>query len=36
MEVYDCFSINELVTMEDLGVSEDRGRAISILRLLAH
>jgi acetyl-CoA C-acetyltransferase len=27
MEVHDCFSITELVTMEDLGVSED-GRAV--------
>ena len=25
MEVHDCFSITELVTMEDLGVSEDGG-----------
>lgn len=25
MEVHDCFSIIELVTMEDPGVSEDGG-----------
>ena len=27
LEVHDCFSITELVTMEDLGVSAD-GRAV--------
>ena len=31
MEVHDCFSITELVTMEDLGVSEDGGAVQDIL-----
>jgi acetyl-CoA C-acetyltransferase len=31
MEVHDCFSITELVTMEDLGVSEDGGAVKDIL-----
>jgi acetyl-CoA C-acetyltransferase len=31
MEVHDCFSITELVTMEDLGISEDGGAVKDIL-----
>jgi acetyl-CoA C-acetyltransferase len=31
MEVHDCFSITELVTMEDLGVSQDGGAVKDIL-----
>jgi acetyl-CoA C-acetyltransferase len=31
MEVHDCFSITELVTMEDLGVSEDGGAVKDVL-----
>ncbi len=31
MEVHDCFSITELVTMEDLGVSEDGGAVRDVL-----
>lgn len=31
MEVHDCFSITELVTMEDLGVSEDGGAVNDVL-----
>ena len=31
MEVHDCFSITELVTMEDLGVSKDGGAVKDIL-----
>ncbi|KXU33831.1 acetyl-CoA acetyltransferase [Sphingobium sp. 22B] len=31
MEVHDCFSITELVTMEDLGVSRDGGAVTDVL-----
>ena len=31
MEVHDCFSITELVTMEDLGVSEDGGAVKDVM-----
>ena len=31
MEVHDCFSITELVTMEDLGISEDGGAIRDVL-----
>ena len=31
MEVHDCFSITELVTMEDLGISEDGGAVADVL-----
>jgi acetyl-CoA C-acetyltransferase len=31
MEVHDCFSITELVTMEDLGVSSDGGAVKDIM-----
>ncbi|MDO8770323.1 MAG: acetyl-CoA acetyltransferase, partial [Burkholderiaceae bacterium] len=31
MEVHDCFSITELVTMEDLGVSQDGGAVRDVL-----
>jgi acetyl-CoA C-acetyltransferase len=31
MEVHDCFSITELVTMEDLGISEDGGAVRDVL-----
>jgi acetyl-CoA C-acetyltransferase len=31
MEVHDCFSITELVTMEDLGVSEEGGAVKDVL-----
>jgi acetyl-CoA C-acetyltransferase len=31
MEVHDCFSITELVTMEDLGISKDGGAVHDIL-----
>jgi acetyl-CoA C-acetyltransferase len=31
MEVHDCFSITELVTMEDLGVSEDGGAVRDVM-----
>jgi acetyl-CoA C-acetyltransferase len=31
MEVHDCFSITELVTMEDLGISPDGGAVDDIL-----
>jgi acetyl-CoA C-acetyltransferase len=31
MEVHDCFSVTELVTMEDLGVSEDGGAIKDVL-----
>jgi len=31
MEVHDCFSITELVTMEDLGISKDGGAVKDVL-----
>jgi len=31
MEVHDCFSITELVTMEDLGISEDGGAVKDVM-----
>jgi acetyl-CoA C-acetyltransferase len=31
LEVHDCFSVTELVTMEDLGVSEDGGAVKDVL-----
>ncbi len=31
MEVHDCFSITELVTMEDLGISPDGGAVKDIM-----
>lgn len=31
MEVHDCFTITELVTMEDLGVSSDGGAVKDVL-----
>lgn len=31
LEVHDCFSVTELVTMEDLGVSEDGGAVRDVL-----
>jgi acetyl-CoA C-acetyltransferase len=31
MEVHDCFSITELVTMEDLGVSQDGGAVKDVM-----
>ena len=30
-EVHDCFSITELVTMEDLGLSDDGGAVRDVL-----